>query len=240
MTVKHQLKILDRKIKQKKADCDLYRQNAEISALISGDLNKYEYLTNKDLGYKPDPIQKAKSEYRLLGQEFNKGLDFSEKQEGLLKKLKNVEDKTDNQLRAIEGQKDKWTGSTDVKKIKLTISYDKDNEEAINLYQKIKRAIEKIRNIKNKDDKETKFNFSFSRNDYDFHKYTDLNDFATDIQKNRISLNQAIKEQEVFYKKYRELEDYTERSHKKDFEKVLKSVKIVYDGRHDIIDGFDR
>ena len=104
MTVKDQLKILDRKIKQNKADYDLHRQNAEISALSSGDLNKYEYLTNKDLGYKPDPIQKAKFEYSPLGQVFNKELDSSEKQEGLLTRLKNIEDKTDNQLRAIEDQ----------------------------------------------------------------------------------------------------------------------------------------
>ena len=48
MTVKGQIKILDRKIKQNKADYDFYRQNAEISALSSGDLNKYEYLTKKD------------------------------------------------------------------------------------------------------------------------------------------------------------------------------------------------
>ena len=39
MTVKDQLKILDRKLRQNKADYDLYRQNAEISALSSGDLN---------------------------------------------------------------------------------------------------------------------------------------------------------------------------------------------------------
>ena len=102
MTAKDQLKILENKIRQKKADYDLYRQNAEISALSSVDLNKYEYLTNKDLGYKPDPLQKAKFEYSPLGQVFNKGLTTDENQEGLLKRLKNIEDKTDNQLRAIE------------------------------------------------------------------------------------------------------------------------------------------
>ena len=101
MAVKDQAKILDNKIRQNKADYDLYRQNAEISALISGDLNKYEYLTNKDLDYKPDPIQKAKFEYDPLGQVFNKGLTTDERQEGLLKRLKNIEDKTDD-LRAIK------------------------------------------------------------------------------------------------------------------------------------------
>ena len=79
MTVKDQLEVFDRKIKQNKADYDLYRQNLEISALSSGDLNKYKYLTNKDLGYKPNPLQKAKFEYSPFGQVFNKGLDSSEK-----------------------------------------------------------------------------------------------------------------------------------------------------------------
>ena len=85
MNVKDQLKILDRKIKQNKADYDLHRQNAEISALSSGDLNKYEYLTKKDLGYKPDPLQKAKFEDSPLGQVLNKGLKTDERSEGLLK-----------------------------------------------------------------------------------------------------------------------------------------------------------
>ena len=41
--------------------------NAEISAYSSGDLPKYEYLTNKDLGYKPDSFEQAKFEYSPLG-----------------------------------------------------------------------------------------------------------------------------------------------------------------------------
>ena len=36
---------------------------------------------------------------------FNKGLESDEEQEGLLKRLKNIEDKTDHQIKAIEGQK---------------------------------------------------------------------------------------------------------------------------------------
>ena len=106
MTVKVQLKILDSKIRQNQADYDLYRKNAKISALSSGKLDKYEYLTGEDLGYRPYPVQKAKFEYSPFGQLFNKGFDKSEKSEGLLKRLKNIEGKTDNQLRVIEGHKD--------------------------------------------------------------------------------------------------------------------------------------
>ena len=79
MTINEQLQILDNKIRSNKAQYDLDRQNAKISALSSGELDKYEYLTGEDLGYKPDVVQKAKFEYSPLGQVFNKGLDTSEK-----------------------------------------------------------------------------------------------------------------------------------------------------------------
>ena len=102
MTAKDQLKILDNKIRQNQADYDLYRKNAKISALSSGKLDKYEYLTSEDLGCRPDFVQKAKFKYSPLGQVFNKGLKADEKSEGLLKRLKDIEDKTDNQLIAIE------------------------------------------------------------------------------------------------------------------------------------------
>ena len=102
MTVKDQLKILDNKIRQNQADYDLYRKNAKISAFSSVKLDKYKYLTGEDLGYRPDPVQKPKFEYSPLSQVFNKGLSTDEKSEGLLKKLKIIEDKIDDQLIAIE------------------------------------------------------------------------------------------------------------------------------------------
>ena len=75
MTIKEQIKILDKKIRQNKANYDLYRQNATISALSSGKLDKYEYLTGEDLGYRRDPVQKGKFKYNSLSELFNKGLN---------------------------------------------------------------------------------------------------------------------------------------------------------------------
>ena len=69
MTLIEQVKILDDKIKANKAQYDLDREAAKISALSSGELEKYEYLTGEDLGYKPDVIQKAKFEYSPLARE---------------------------------------------------------------------------------------------------------------------------------------------------------------------------
>ena len=98
MTLTEQVKILDDKIKAKKAQYELDREAAKISALSSGELEKYEYLTGEDLGYKPNVIQKAKFEYPPLGKVFNKGPDESDKKEGLLKRSKNIEDKGEEQL----------------------------------------------------------------------------------------------------------------------------------------------
>ena len=46
MTINQQIKIFNDKTKQNQAHYDLYRQNAKISTLSSGKLDKYEYLTS--------------------------------------------------------------------------------------------------------------------------------------------------------------------------------------------------
>ena len=102
MTRKDQIKILDDKIKANNVQHNLDRMNAEISACSSGDLPKHEYLTKKDLGYKPDAFGQAKFEYSPLGKVFTDGLDKSDRNEGLLKRLKNIEDRKNNQLLAIK------------------------------------------------------------------------------------------------------------------------------------------
>ena len=102
MTRKEQVKILDEKIEANNAQYNLDRLNAEISAYSSGDLPKYEYLTNKDLGYKPAAFEQAKFEYSPLGKVFTDGLDKSNRKEGLLTRLKNIEDRSNNQLLTIK------------------------------------------------------------------------------------------------------------------------------------------
>ena len=94
MTRKDQIKILDDKIKANNAQYDLDRMNAEISAYSSGNLPKYEYLTKKDLGYKPDAVEKVKFEYSPIGKVFTDGLSKENKSKkvGLFKRLKNIED----------------------------------------------------------------------------------------------------------------------------------------------------
>ena len=68
MTLTDELKILDDKVKANQAQYDLDREVAKISALSSKELDKYEYLTGEDLGYKPGVVERAKFEYSPLGE----------------------------------------------------------------------------------------------------------------------------------------------------------------------------
>ena len=95
MTRKEQNKILDDKIESNINQYKVDRLNAEISAFSSGDLNKYEFLTRKDLNYKPNALVKARFEFSPLSQTFSIGLDKTAqgyKKEGVIKLLKDIRD----------------------------------------------------------------------------------------------------------------------------------------------------
>ena len=102
MTVTDQIKILDRKIMQNEAQYDLDRKAAKISPLSSKNLDKYEYLTGEDLNYKLSIVEPAKFDYSPLSKFFERGLKEEDKKEGLLKRLKNIEDESEAQLKEIK------------------------------------------------------------------------------------------------------------------------------------------
>ena len=87
--------MLNDKIESNTNQYKLDRLNAEISAFSSGDLNKYEFLTRKDLKYKPNALYKAKFEFSPLGKAFSMGLDKTSQgyqEEGVIKLLKDIRD----------------------------------------------------------------------------------------------------------------------------------------------------
>ena len=75
MIKSNQIKILNDKIKANNAQYKIDRLNAEISAFSEGDLDQYEFLTRKNLKYKPNALDNAKFEFSPLGKVFNQGLD---------------------------------------------------------------------------------------------------------------------------------------------------------------------
>ena len=95
MTHKEQNKILDDKIESNVNQYKVDRLNAEIPAFSSGDLNKYEFLTRKDLKYKPNALDEARFEFSPLGKTFSIGLDKTAQgyqEEGVIKLLKDIRD----------------------------------------------------------------------------------------------------------------------------------------------------
>ena len=71
MRLTDEIKILNDNTKVNQAKYKLDREAAIISALSSKELDKYEYLTGEDLGYKPGVVEKGKFEYSSLGEALN-------------------------------------------------------------------------------------------------------------------------------------------------------------------------
>ena len=141
MTRKDQIKILDDKIKANNVQYDLDRMNAEISAYSSGDLPKYEYLTKKDLGYKPDAVEKVKFEYSPIGKVFTDGLAKEDKSKkvGLFKRLKSIEDN----LVEVDDNDNKVGIFRIIKDIKdRGIKIDNDDEVVREIRERIKELID--------------------------------------------------------------------------------------------------
>ena len=69
-------------------------------------MKKYEYLTGEDLAYESSVIERAKFDDSPFGKVFIKGLNEDDQKEGLLKRLKNTEDKNEEQLMVIKGRTD--------------------------------------------------------------------------------------------------------------------------------------
>ena len=185
MTVTDQLKTLDRKIMSNKGQYDLDRETAKISALSSKELDKYEYLAGDNLGYKPSVSEKAKFEYSPLGRVFNKGLDKEDKKEGLLKRLKNLESKNEEQLREIKDQ-----GKRQLHEIK-----NKSNDTKVlkairffsNLSQAAKELLDKIKKEKNNINPEKLVYVHTNRTLYDFNIFKSSLAFASSIYSSKIS-----------------------------------------------------
>ena len=96
-------------IRDEKLQYDINRKAAEISALSSGKIDKYEYLTGKDIlpSNQQQIIEQAKFTYSPLGKAFEK-------------QIKTIEDQGKKQVVAIQNQGQVET----IKK------YDYDNDDS--------------------------------------------------------------------------------------------------------------
>ena len=219
MTRKDQIKMLDDKIKANNAQYDLDRMNAKISAYFSGDLPKYEYLNKKDLGYKPDAVEKVKFEYSPIGKVFTDGLAKEDKfkKVGLFKRLKNIEDN----LVEVDDNDNKVGIFRIIKDIKgRGIKIDNDDEAVREIRERIKELIDDGVKVNNFDEMKKEI----------IDHVKKLKDQDADVKVDEDQINDLINK--IFDKKH---EKYERKTYiKSEIDKFLekyedKNISISYD-----------
>ena len=171
------------KIKDEKLQYDINREAAKISALSSGNINKYEYLTGAEIlpSNQQQIIEQAKFTYSPLGKAFEK-------------QTKTIEDQGEKQIKAIQDNKQQLISDDDYKN-KLLIS--KEREIFKDIYNK---RLDKIEELNNKIDYDNlKYVVERSGDEYRFNKIKDPITFIDNIKKCKISLKEAKDQQQNYY-----------------------------------------
>ena len=164
---------IEDQIKDEKLQYDINREAAKISALSSGKLDKYEYLTGEEIlpSNQQQIIQQAKFNYSPLGK-------------ALEKQIKTIKDQGEKQVAALESLK---ASDKKLPPIKDLISIKYLNPEII-------KEVEKIEEIGRKVDR-NKMNYKGTNKTYDFRNFKTIRTFGNEIRNNVISLNTANIEQ---------------------------------------------
>ena len=202
---------IEDKIKDEKLQYDINREAATISALSSGKIDKYEYLTGEEIlpSNQKQIIEPAKFTYPPLGKAFEK-------------QTKTIEEQGEKQLKAINEAT-----------IKKYIPENVLNDEA-------KKELDKIPEIEKDVDRE-KLVYKTNIPTYDFQTFQTIRTFARDIYNGEISLEEANEDQEklldeiVYFNK--KTKPKSER--KKQEKDVIKNLRNFYNGRKKVINAFD-
>ena len=168
--------------------------NADISAYSSDDLPKYEYLTKKDLGYKPDAVEKVKFEYSPIGKVFIDGLAKEGKSEkvGLFKRLKNIEDN----LVEVGDNNNKVGIFKIIKDIKdKSIKIDNDDEAVREIRERSKELIDDGVRVNNFDEMKKEI----------VEHVKNLKDQGANVKVDEDQINDLINK--IFDKKYEKYEE---------------------------------
>ena len=164
---------IEDQIKDEKLQYDISREAAKISALSSGKLDKYEYLTGEEIlpSIQQQIIQQAKFNYSPLGK-------------AIEKQIKTIKDQGEKQVVALESLK---VPDKKLPPIKDFLPMEYLNPEIIN-------EIKKIEEIEKKVDR-NKVVYKGTNKAYDFRNFKTIHTFGNEIRNNVISLDTANIEQ---------------------------------------------
>ena len=164
---------IEDQIKDEKLQYDINREAAKISALSSGKLDKYEYVTGEEIlpSNQQQIIQQAKFNYSPLGK-------------AIEKQIKTIKDQGEKQVVALESSKDSDKKLTPIKDF---IPTENLNPEIIN-------EIKRIQEIEKKVDR-NRMVYKGTNETYDFRNFKTIRAFGNEIRNNIISLDTANLEQ---------------------------------------------
>ena len=207
---------IEDQIKDEKLQYYINREAAKISALSSGKLDKYEYLTGEEIlpSNQQQIIQQAKFNYSPLGK-------------ALEKQIKTIKDQGEKQVDALK------TSHKKLPSIKDFVPTEKFNPEII---AEIKRIEEIEKNV----DRDKMFYKSTNRN-YDFRGFKTIRTYGNDIRNNVTSLKAGNFEQANLIA---HLYDFTKNTKPQNSEQkklksdVLNSVGALAKGREVMFNAF--
>ena len=164
---------IEDQIKDEKLQYDINRVAAKISALTSGKLDKYEYLTGEEIlpSNQQQIIEQAKFTYSPLGK-------------AIEKQTKSIKDQGEKQVVALESLKDSDKKLTPIKDF---ISIEDLNPKIIN-------EIKRIEEIEKKVDR-NRMVYKGTNKTYDFRNFKTIRAFGNEIRNNVIRLDTANIEQ---------------------------------------------
>ena len=207
-------------IRDEKLQYDINREAAKISALSSGKIHKYEYLTGEDIlpSNQQQIIEQTKFTYSPLGKAFEK-------------QIITIEDKGQKQIDALENLKDQnkqLVNVGDGHEDKLLLS--KEREIFSNIYNKRLDKIEEL--TKKIDDNNLIFTTLSTGEEVDF---TGKNDPLTSIKKIRdgkITLERATELQEDLNNNIKKIRKGNKTQEQKN---ILANPNMFFNGRNETI-----
>ena len=213
MTIEHQ-------IKDKKLQYDINREAAKISALPSGKIDKYDYLTGEEIlpSNQHQIIQQAKFNYSPLGK-------------ALEKQIKTIEDQGKKQVEAIQDNK---------KLIKTKINDDDDYKDKLlvsrerEIFKDIyNKRLGKIEELNNKIDyNNLNYVVAGTGDKYSFDDLDDTLTFLKNIKKGEISMKKAIEQQHNFNKYLNLIRIGKKNDNQK---RTLANINVFYNARENAI-----
>ena len=172
-------------IKDEKLQYDINREAAKISALSSGKLHKYEYLTGEDIlpSNQQQIIEQARFTYSHLGKAFEK-------------QIKKIEDSGKKQVDALENLKLK----EETKPIKDTPNNQSRATIIINdLINKRKELMSEL--YDRVDYNNLNFEYVGPTKDVSFYEYMDSKELFNVIKNNQVRFDEVLRKQNEFWNK---------------------------------------